>query len=350
MAILGAAVCAVLVTAVGASSAPHAKNVPVMTGIWPVTATVIANSDATGWLGPTYRPGAVNLRTWRFLQKCAGADCETDLHRATDAGGAGTRITYRGNNQFAWQESLTSTDTCGSATFTGLTIRVNFTMTVKTVPIPAGRPIATTLVAVGTFAATVNVAAYVNAGCEAPPAQITYTIRYTGSAPKTGAQLSGGPAPGLPRGTVKVPGSNTAKAITPAQQLPVGTVVDVSNGRGVTLTDGTGRKSVFYGERDGVPSKFVYAGIFQGLAELQLTGGRFNACGEKPVRRLWAKGTGKFRTRGRYASAAGSARWLTADLCTQTLVQSKGAATTVRDLVKKKTVVVKAGASYSAGP
>ena len=95
------------------------------------------------------------------------------------------------------------------------------------------------------------------------------------------------------------------------------------------------------------------------VVELRLTGGNFRACpkrallavgkGSKPVRRLWGRGKGKFRTRGRYASAAiRGTWWLTADYCNRTLVTVKQGTVTVRDLVKKKTVIVSAGKSYSA--
>ena len=345
-------ICAALSVALTASSSTHAANVPVLEGTWDITTKVLANNDATGWLGPTYNVGASNKRTWRFEQPCKGADCKTDLVRITDVSEAKTRIAYRGGNEFAWGENLTSTDTCKTATFQAVTVRTSFVMKVKTVRIPTGRPFATSLEAVGRFVATVNVDAYVKAGCSAPPAQISYTISYTGTSPDPPPnrnQVFGGPAPGLPRGMVKPPGSKGFSAITPGTPIPRGTVVDVSNGRGVTLADLKGSKTVFSGQR-GVPSIFVYRGVVQGFAELRLTGGDFRGCRE-PVRRLSAKGKGAFRTKGRYASAAArNASWSTADYCTRTLVQVKKGQATVRDLAQKSIVVVRAGSSYSARP
>ena len=103
---------------------------------------------------------------------------------------------------------------------------------------------------------------------------------------------------------------------------------------------------------------FVYAGVVQGFVELRLTGGNFKACpkravqsaaAEKPVRRLWGKGKGKFRTKGRLASAAVRGTWwLTADYCTRTLVQVKQGSMTVRDLVKNTTSSCRRRKSYSA--
>ena len=67
------------------------------------------------------------------------------------------------------------------------------------------------------------------------------------------------------------------------------------------------------------------------------------------MRRLWAKGSGRFRTRGRYASAViRGTDWLTADRCDSTLVKTRQGVVAVLDLVLKKTVLVKAGQSYSA--
>ena len=56
------------------------------------------------------------------------------------------------------------------------------------------------------------------------------------------------------------------------EPLPDGAIVDVSNGRGLELTDRNGNSMLLYGEKDGVPSKFVvnYVG---GLIELVLIGG-----------------------------------------------------------------------------
>jgi hypothetical protein len=58
---------------------------------------------------------------------------------------------------------------------------------------------------------------------------------------------------------------------------------------------------------------------------------------------------GRFRIVGKYA--AGTDRgtlWLTVDRCDGTLTQVRQGTVSVRDLVKKKTVVVRAGHSYLA--
>jgi hypothetical protein len=88
---------------------------------------------------------------------------------------------------------------------------------------------------------------------------------------------------------------------------------------------------------------------------LRLIEGSFNTCGKKtakPIRQLWAEGSGRFQTMGRYATATTTrgARWLTADLCDRTLVRARQGTLLVADFVAKKKVVVKAPASYAAKP
>ena len=67
------------------------------------------------------------------------------------------------------------------------------------------------------------------------------------------------------------------------------------------------------------------------------------------MRSLWSAGKGRFRTKGRYAAASiRGTRWETIDRCDGTLIRVAQGVVSVQDLVKKKTVVVKAGRSYLA--
>ncbi len=100
------------------------------------------------------------------------------------------------------------------------------------------------------------------------------------------------------------------------------------------------------------------------ITQFALQGGDFGVCllsaarsgrtasaaaAAKTVRRLWATGKGTFRTKGRYASAAiRGTKWLTEDRCDGTRIRVTAGVVTVRDLVARKTVVVKAGHSYFA--
>jgi hypothetical protein len=64
---------------------------------------------------------------------------------------------------------------------------------------------------------------------------------------------------------------------------------------------------------------------------------------------LWGKGPGQFRTKGRYAAATVRGTWwLTQDRCDGTLVRVRQGIVEVRDLVRKRTVLVRTGKSYLA--
>ena len=108
-----------------------------------------------------------------------------------------------------------------------------------------------------------------------------------------------------------------------------------------------------------------YEGIFKltqaknGLATMVMEGGSFRSCGRgaragraaksKAIRHLWGSGTGKFRTKGRFAAASiRGTTWDTIDRCDGTLVKVTTGKVTVTDLRKHKNVVVKKGKSYFA--
>jgi hypothetical protein len=94
-------------------------------------------------------------------------------------------------------------------------------------------------------------------------------------------------------------------------------------------------------------------------AELALSGGDFGTCvggarasagpAGKVVRSLWSSGKGNFRTKGRYASATiRGTKWQTTDQCDGTLTTVEIGSVNVKDVSKKKVVVVRAGGSYLA--
>jgi hypothetical protein len=157
--------------------------------------------------------------------------------------------------------------------------------------------------------------------------------------------------------TVKLPGTNQFVPLSAASQLPVGTQVDATQGT-VELTaarsGGVTDTSRFY--------EGVFAIAQQGanaITELQLALGDFTVCSlpsfaaseknRRPVRRLWGSGKGKFRTRGRYSSATVRGTiWMTEDRCDGTLTRVTEGSVTVRDIGRKKDVVVNAGQSYLA--
>ena len=216
----------------------------------------------------------------------------------------------------------------------------------------------------------------------------TYTITCSGGAddkydfayqtatltvtPVPSGDVNAYPVEGFPAPKVKYPGSDEWVVLSDPYLLPLGTQVDLSGGAAIEFTDQTGQTMIFYGEDDGVTSQFtigqltaarravsVRGAVGPPVVDVQLGGGDFTRCtnarflssaaAQKPVRRLWGKGKGNYRTRGRYAS--GTVRgtwWLTEDFCNGTRVTVKEGAVEVYDSVKKKTVLVTAGSSYFA--
>jgi hypothetical protein len=157
---------------------------------------------------------------------------------------------------------------------------------------------------------------------------------------------------------VRLPGTDKFVPLEELKEIPVGTEFDTRNGAVELKTanaDGTINDGIFYGGR------FIFT---QGSATgaptvLRLSGTELAACTtaglsrtdakRKPRRRLWGDGKGRFRTRGRYASATvRGTKWLVEDRCNGTLTKVARGVVAVRDFVLKKTVIVKAGHSYFA--
>ena len=84
-------------------------------------------------------------------------------------------------------------------------------------------------------------------------------------------------------------------------------------------------------------------------AELPEGGQGAIVAAKKKKRRLWGDGSGKFRTKGKHSAATVvGTRWLVEDSCTSTLTRVVRGRVSVRDFVKKKTVIVRAGKKYVA--
>jgi hypothetical protein len=73
---------------------------------------------------------------------------------------------------------------------------------------------------------------------------------------------------------------------------------------------------------------------------------------KKPkTRKLWGNGSGSFRTRGQYSAATvRGTEWLVQDSCAGTLTRVKKGVVSVRDNVKRKTIVLRKGKKYLAKP
>jgi hypothetical protein len=159
-------------------------------------------------------------------------------------------------------------------------------------------------------------------------------------------------------GTVEVcPKGGKCFTLGAGQTIPMGSTVNTKKGA-VELTSVSAPGSP--------PQKAVFSeGIFRisqrgAVTELKLTE-RLAPCSKKraraaakkkpKTRKLWGKGTGKFRTVGSYSAATiRGTRWLTQDSCKGTLTRVTEGAVSVRDNVRKKTVIVRAGKRYTAKP
>jgi hypothetical protein len=144
-----------------------------------------------------------------------------------------------------------------------------------------------------------------------------------------------------------------------SQAIPLGSTVDARRGRveiaAISRRGGPVERAIFY------------AGMFRitqsgGLTTLTLNerlarcpktrAKRASAAAKRPKkRRLWGNGKGRFRTKGRYAAATvRGTKWLVQDSCAGTLTRVTQGSVTVRDRVRKKTVIVKKGKRYLARP
>jgi hypothetical protein len=140
--------------------------------------------------------------------------------------------------------------------------------------------------------------------------------------------------------------------------VPNGTVIDA--GKGVVKVT-VARDST--GTRD---SADAWGGAFKAsqvlgrsaittftLADGASTGSRRGATAAKVTRKrsLWVNGKGNFKTRGKRASAiVRGTYWLTQETGAGTKVTVRRGLVAVRDFVRRRTVLVKAGHSYTATP
>ncbi len=160
-------------------------------------------------------------------------------------------------------------------------------------------------------------------------------------------------------------GSSAFVPVSKPAQFATGSECDTTHGR-VRLTTSAGTSG-------GTQAMDFFSGRFfitQPVAKnatvtLVLSGGDFKSCGKtkgghlpsdtaagrKPVRRLWGKGKGHYRTKGRYSSATvRGTYWLTEDRCDGTYTKVLEGVVEVQDVPKRKKVTLKAGQSYLATP
>ncbi len=164
---------------------------------------------------------------------------------------------------------------------------------------------------------------------------------------------------------VKLPGANGFVSLTTLTQIPLGSVIEATNGHvSVTVAQpggGTETGEFFDGE-------FVLTQESDGMVVATLTGGNFAVCprrykippqagtaiissasGKHVVRKLWANAHGKFTTKGNYAAGAvQGTEWLTEDLCEGTLIRVTRDKVAVTNFVNHKHVEVRTSHHYLA--
>jgi hypothetical protein len=165
-------------------------------------------------------------------------------------------------------------------------------------------------------------------------------------------------ATGLPSGTVKIklPGGKFV-AFDPSKPIPSGSEIDVTKGK-IALTakltpGGKPQTATFF---DGIfkltlGKKTTDLTLSQALAKCPKKHSAHAAAKKPKTRKLWGNGSGSFRTRGQYSAATvRGTEWLVQDSCSGTLTRVKKGVVSVRDNVRKKTIVLRAGKHYLAKP
>ena len=170
---------------------------------------------------------------------------------------------------------------------------------------------------------------------------------------------------------VKAPGASTFVPLVAPAQVAHGAIIDARKGRvRITIDNGLGGLDTadFYGGLFRFTQPRVKPGLRR-FANLYLHGGSFRGCpraprkpriagaaGRKPkrsasrsVRHLWGEGQGAFRSVGRFSSATvRGTTWLVDDKCNATLTRVRTGKVGVRDFVKRRTIVIRAGRQYFA--
>jgi len=178
---------------------------------------------------------------------------------------------------------------------------------------------------------------------------------------------------GLVSGTVIVtpPGGHSFRLGTQDQNIPVGSLIDTTHGR-VDLRAAPPPALGAAAVAARVEDAQFYDGAFRvaqsatrPVAQIRLVGGRLAACAaptadlvphrkppHKVLRLLWASGSGRFQTVGRYSAATVlGTKWLTEDFCDGTLVRVSRGVVAVENLATHTTVTVRAGQStFTPGP
>src|SRR4051794_3317111 len=175
--------------------------------------------------------------------------------------------------------------------------------------------------------------------------------------PRPGRSVLIAPTTGEVR--VRMPGTDHFVPLELGSRFPVGAEIDASHGS-LTLTAALPKgktETGYFGA-----GRFTFKQDKRGYVDLYLRGrycSRASTAGvasaarkRTPGRKLWGRDHGgRFRTHGRnsHATVRGT-RWLVADTCKGTYTRVSRGSVVVRDTVRRKRIVLKAGEHYLARP
>jgi hypothetical protein len=156
---------------------------------------------------------------------------------------------------------------------------------------------------------------------------------------------------------IRRPGSNRPEELTDERSIPVGSVVNAEKGEVQleTAADAAGNSQI--GKFRGGKFVMQQRPSNRPTTDLNLTGalskcggsGRQTSKAARRSRRLFGSGRGRFRTRGRYASATvRGTDWSVTDTCKSTKVRVTKGSVVVRDLVKRRNIRLTAPKTYTA--
>jgi DNA-binding beta-propeller fold protein YncE len=174
--------------------------------------------------------------------------------------------------------------------------------------------------------------------------------------PDLGQTLLADPLAGRVR--VRLPGEETFQPLANIRELPMGSTIDARRGRVELTTVRDRRNRLQEGRFSGGLFRVRQRARDRFVTELILSE-RLRRCppegsasaARTSKRRLWGNGNGRFRSRGRYSSAAvRGTRWLVQDSCDGTLTVVRTGVVTVRDFVRDRRIELTRGERYLATP
>jgi DNA-binding beta-propeller fold protein YncE len=310
--------------------------------------------DLKGALGVLVSPNQAPIATFTTPPATAGTATQFDASAAFDPDGSIVRYDWNfGDHTELPDGGPTPTHVYGTPGTYEATLVVTDNEGASTATVFTGG----TMLGNGTPAAQARRAIVVAApSAPAPVAPPSIIAPLQPLRPDLGETLLAEPLSGFIR--VRLPGEERFQPLVDVEELPVGSTIDARRGR-VQVTTVRDRRNQL---QNGV----FRAGVFtvrqrardRFITELVLNG-NFGPCpraGQASAarvsrRRLWGNARGRFRSRGRYSSAAvRGTRWLVEDRCGGTLTRVRQGSVTVRDFVRDRRIVLRRGQTYLARP